>query len=607
MVRHSVLTGTDLHYPLGDSRVGQLNLAANTGSAFVISDAGDTANHFYLAITTNNSSGSAQIALGNNTNNPYLLWASLSGGWWFNGTFGTNGQVLTSQGTGATPQWTTIGGGTGTTNATYTINSGAVGTSASNGALIIMSGDGTGSPNDDLVEARIELNPEPENIWFRIRHNRHGAGMVEQTCILELQTAAQTANLVPSIIFNEGNGSNARPGRMQFQGNTTVSGGCFQFDNGSGTHVCIACHGAGGSTSEAFGQDAQAQGSNSLALGVLSNAGSNDSTSIGYNSLCQISALGIRSVAVGSTSQVFGANCIAIGASTTINSSADDCVLIGYGSSIASSRTHCIVIGYQASITGSAAANTTVIGDSALGTHASAIALGSHAATAGTNTFAMGSDTAQVTTMYLGRGLSSATPDAALVIQGTNGSGSNIQGTSLSYQVGLGTGSGAARDHIFYGHATGTSGTTLATSAERARITGTEGNLRVGVLDHGQYETIASLEEVINTTSGTTQDSVGTIPAGALILHVVARVGTAITGAAAWGYGWSTDGTANRYSAGALALAVTLGTQSLGYDSNGPQYATAATHIRIQSSGATFTAGAVRITAYYFVPTAPTS
>jgi hypothetical protein len=222
----------------------------------------------------------------------------------------------------------------------------------------------------------------------------------------------------------------------------------------------------------------------------------------------------------------------------------------------------------------------------------------------------MGSDTLGITTAYFGRGVHSTTPDATMSIHATDAiTTSNTAGTALSFYVGLGTGNATPGNFAFYGSDVLGSGTTVQSAVQRAQIYGTSGDLAVNMRANGQAVNVQSVTETITLSSGTTADTVFTIPGNALVLFVSARVTTTITGAAAWGYGWSTDATANRYSAGALALALTSGTTNEGPDNAGtPQYCGGtARHVRIQSSGSAFTAGVVRLTAHYITTTVPTS
>jgi hypothetical protein len=103
---------------------------------------------------------------------------------------------------------------------------------------------------------------------------------------------------------------------------------------------------------------------------------------------------------------------------------------------------------------------------------------GYHAKFTGTNTIGNGLIYDDGTSLFIGNGQSSATPQTA-IIEGTDGSGTNIAGAEFRIQGGQGTGTGVGGDLTFYTAPVGTAGSSLNTAVERMRIT-TAGNVGIG-------------------------------------------------------------------------------------------------------------------------------
>ena len=82
------------------------------------------------------------------------------------------------------------------------------------------------------------------------------------------------------------------------------------------------------------------------------------------------------------------------------------------------------------------------------------------------------------TSVFIGNGQSSATPQTG-IIEGTDGSGTNIAGAEFRIQGGQGTGTGAGGAITFYTAAAGTTGTATNTAVERMRID-TSGRVGIG-------------------------------------------------------------------------------------------------------------------------------
>jgi hypothetical protein len=103
---------------------------------------------------------------------------------------------------------------------------------------------------------------------------------------------------------------------------------------------------------------------------------------------------------------------------------------------------------------------------------------GYHAKFTGTNTIGNGLIYDNGTSLYIGNGQSSATPQVG-IIEGTDGSGTNIAGAEFRIQGGQGTGTGTGGALTFYTSPAGTTGSSLNSAVERMRIT-TAGNVGIG-------------------------------------------------------------------------------------------------------------------------------
>ncbi len=157
---------------------------------------------------------------------------------------------------------------------------------------------------------------------------------------------------------------------------------------------------------------------------------------------------------------------------------------------------------------------------------------------------------------------------------------------------------------------------TIGTPADAGFIRGTTSILKVtnggtggGGLNipgaaavNGEALTFTSISAnvTLNTGSTTTTSSLS-IPAGAMVLDVVGRVTTAITTAANYSVGVS--GATTRYLNASTGIA--SGSTWVGIDTNPRKY-TSATAI-VLTTNVNPGAGVVRVTVFYYLPTAPTS
>lgn len=158
---------------------------------------------------------------------------------------------------------------------------------------------------------------------------------------------------------------------------------------------------------------------------------------------------------------------------------------------------------------------------------------------------------------------------------------------------------------------TSTGGVSATTIAGSGALTVTGAALNQATANGANLAITSASEEITLSTSGTTTDSTANLlPAGSIILGVVARVTTTITTATDWSLGDGT--TAARFAAANSTL--TAGTTSIGLAhwsgaistlAAGPSQAAAA-KLRITTTG-TPGAGKIRVTVFALTHTAPTS
>lgn len=217
-------------------------------------------------------------------------------------------------------------------------------------------------------------------------------------------------------------------------------------------------HGTSGTSSTVVGQAASAAGEYGVALGKNSAAAASGSVVVGFGSSCQSDSnnsiiVGLNSTVtgVGSTANVIlgpnstasSAGCVVIGGSSTAAGSS--AIIVG-GSS--TGVANAAIVGKSSSTTG---ANASVLGGQAtaastavalgFGTNAASlsIALGAYATTAGTRQMSIGSDTAYISNVYLGTGISSEDP-RVVTVNATGAIGTDIKASDLILAGGRGTG-----------------------------------------------------------------------------------------------------------------------------------------------------------------------
>lgn len=223
-----------------------------------------------------------------------------------------------------------------------------------------------------------------------------------------------------------------------------------------------------------------------------------DNVAIGYGSLGS-NTTGVDNVAIGVNSMIFnqtGSSSVAIGRlalqrntgsyNTAVGTSAfqikgggDYNTGIGfgalYGSVTDASTTYNTALGAFAGASVSTGSRNTFLGAytdliSATPTLSDSIAIGYLTQISASNQFVVGSETSAITDVYIGEGVTSATP-SDLTINATGGSGTDIEGADITIAGGKGTGSATSGAVIFSTGDAGATGATLQTLSEKMRLT----------------------------------------------------------------------------------------------------------------------------------------
>lgn len=144
------------------------------------------------------------------------------------------------------------------------------------------------------------------------------------------------------------------------------------------------------------------------------------------------------------------------------NGNSDQSTGIGSQALFTANATGNTAVGYQAGFSISTGANNTFLG---WGSNGSAllngqIAIGSGATTTAANQLVIGSSTASTTDVYIGNGVTNASP-AAFAFQPTGGSGTNIAGSNITIAGGKATGNAVGGSILFKTSDAGSTGTTL--------------------------------------------------------------------------------------------------------------------------------------------------
>lgn len=344
----------------------------------------------------------------------------------------------------------------------------------------------------------------------------------------------QAATLTGNKIFNLPNISGAS-GTICVSGETCASSGILGYWSRSGTTLSPSTGGdslsvpGAGAGSEKFGLGATAAGANSLAIGNGAAATTSSSIAIGQNATsaaggggdivignnASVSPTGLNGAIVIGTSAVGGYRAVTIGAG------AAGCRLattIGFGAICGGDNN--TIVGFGA--TGNASNNATAFGHgaSALG---NSIAIGLAATNTASNQLVIGSSTAAVSNVFIGEGVTDATP-LSTTFNATGGSGVDIAGADLIFASGKATGSAVGGDLLFQTSNAGSSGATLQSLTTKMIITET-GNVGIGTT------TPASKLEILQASQAATQGLyIGNVSGNLKLYENVGNTSTIETG-----------------------------------------------------------------------------
>jgi len=122
-------------------------------------------------------------------------------------------------------------------------------------------------------------------------------------------------------------------------------------------------------------------------------------------------------------------------------------------------------------------------------------------------------------------------------------------------------------------------------------------SLRMNSPLFGAGLTFQSVEVETPVMTGATVTLTGIIPAGAVVLGVLARVTAVVTGAASSNIG---DGTTASKWAAAVPLTLGFATTNLTGTAPAPTYYAAATNVVLTAVTANYTAGKMRVVVYFY-------
>lgn len=234
------------------------------------------------------------------------------------------------------------------------------------------------------------------------------------------------------------------------------NGACSSVSSSSSSDVCIGAGSMGNAT---------VTGDNNIAIGQSSfnalTSGNNDSC-LGFN--CG------SSITTGSSNNCQGNQCMV--SSGAITGSQNNAVGSSTFPVLTSGGTN-TAIGHNSGLGVTTGVSNTYLGygtGATTGSSSSSIALGALASTTASNQLVIGGDTLQITTAYIGEGVTNATPPATVTINGTGASGNDTSATSLVIASGKSTGNATATSISFQTPTVGSTGGTAQTLSTRLTV-----------------------------------------------------------------------------------------------------------------------------------------
>lgn len=198
-----------------------------------------------------------------------------------------------------------------------------------------------------------------------------------------------------------------------------------------------------------------------LFAAIWSNPGT-DAFSEGFGA--SITNTGAAASVFGNQAAATGGLTVAFGASSAANG--DHAAVFG---ALANAGLDSTALGYNVGANGTRRIG---IGASASVGHDDALAIGAGATTTASNQAVLGSSTSSLTDWYFGKGVTNATP-AAVTVNPTGGSGTNIAGVAFAIAGGKATGNAAGGGIEFFTSNAGASGTTLQSLTRKLTINNT--------------------------------------------------------------------------------------------------------------------------------------
>lgn len=589
MVVHSALVGADLHYPLGHSEAGTLVLTASELDAYLVRDASsdwfrfDTlGNRIVMSGTTGTAITIGSSAADHNIRiNGYLRLteqaaapsASSDAGQLYAIDSGGVTQLRYRDSGGTIHTLTPVSSGTSVsltdnTTGAYSAAEGANGyitINTNDGAESVVFGNTTTDPTFSFLGTSITMTQEVRTSGspYALQvtagaHTTLAAGTEASDVIYDLSRTAQfaTGAITTQRAFRidaptygfVGASTITTAVTLDIDAAPTAGTNCTITNNYALRVRTGVAQFAGGITapgssgfSEVYGRGASGAGNFITVLGY--NSSSTAGTALGPNCALSTGSENIGINAGGSPCTITGSNSL----------------IISPGGASSASHTRAYMIGDSLTSTAN--------------------------------------DQTQIRTLsvILGEGDEDASPPSNVTMRVTNAPSGNTAAGNYTLVSGRGRGSGAG-GHLIFQTAPGiASSGTLNTAITRLEVEDT-GQVNVSGAANGQSLQFMHVTESHTLAAAATSDTTINLPADAYVYFVSIRVTTLITGCTTLDVGIAGDTT--RYGTG---IALSAGTTNPGIDAGGPRPYSAATAIRFSAigGGASFTAGVVRVTAYY--------
>lgn len=223
---HSQLTGSDVHPPKGDSRVGDYTLADTTTAAYAVKNAaGSTMFSHSTSATIPGTyvfSGIGPLGIVAGTAGQAAPTAASSTFQIYTARSVVDTYTLRAMGPDGTIYDLAPSVPTGTDNLTYSINADATSNHLENPILYMYGGTAPASPLD-ILRTRLIQDSAGGTFQIYTERNRNSAGYSTIATQLQIGKSGDTSNnLGPTLTFHDGNGTIAKTAVISFSGNTGV-------------------------------------------------------------------------------------------------------------------------------------------------------------------------------------------------------------------------------------------------------------------------------------------------------------------------------------------------------------------------------------------------